>query len=74
MAAFLNLFFGIGYFYLGYKKVAGIRTFGFVLVVLIVYILGIYFTFGILTLLLAIFMAVDGFQKADGEKGFIGAE
>jgi hypothetical protein len=72
IAALLNVFFGVGYFYLGYKRVLGVPTALFVLVMLILDIIGVYLTFGILALLLVIIFAYDGFQKADGEKGIIG--
>lgn len=74
IAALLNLFFGVGYLYLGYKRVMGVRTIVFVLLLLILYFIGFYLTYGIATLIAAIVMAIDGFQKADGEKGFISAE
>jgi hypothetical protein len=41
--------------------------------ILVYVILGI-FTVGIIPLILAIAMAYDGYQKASGKKGFIGAE
>jgi hypothetical protein len=74
VAAILNLFFGIGYWYLGYRKVLTVPTTIFIIIALIIYlILGI-FTFGILELLLAIILAIDGYQKGQGQKGFIAAE
>lgn len=74
VAAVLNFFFGAGYLYLGFKRVLGVPTAVFVVLALIVYIgLGFY-TIGIVTLVLAILLAVDGWQKGNGEKGFITAE
>jgi hypothetical protein len=68
------LFWGLGYWYLGYKKVLGIPTFGFIVGMLVVYfIIGILLT-GIVSLIIAIVLAVDGYQKAQGQKGFISAE
>jgi len=74
VAAVLNLFFGLGYWYLGYKKVLGIPTFGFVVALLILYFLVGFFTAGILSLIVAVVLAVDGYQKGQGQKGFITAE
>ncbi|HVB95769.1 MAG TPA: zinc-ribbon domain-containing protein [Nitrososphaerales archaeon] len=74
VAAVLNFFFGLGYLYLGYKKVLGVQTIVFVVLALVIYfILGI-FTLGILPFILAIVLAVDGWQKGSGQKGFINAE
>jgi len=73
VAAFLNLFFGIGYLYLGYQKILGVPAIVFVLVsVLIYFVLGL-FTFGLASVILAILFAVDGWQKASGGKGYISA-
>jgi zinc-ribbon domain len=74
IAAFLNLFFGLGYIYLGSKKVLGVPTIAFVILVLILDVILGRFTVGIASLLLAILLAVDGWQKANGGKGFISAE
>ena len=74
IAAILNLFWGIGYVYLGLKKVLGVPTIVFVILALILdIILGI-FTAGIASLLFAILLAVDGWQKANGGKGYVSAE
>jgi zinc ribbon protein len=74
VAAVLNFFFGLGYLYLGYKKVLGVPTIAFVVLALVIYfILGI-FTRDILPFIIAIVLAVDGWQKASGQKGFINAE
>jgi hypothetical protein len=74
VAAVLNLFFGLGYLYLGYKKVLGVPTIVFVVIVLVIYpILGV-FTIGIGTFIFAILLFVDGWQKGSGQKGFISAE
>ena len=75
IAAILSfLFFGVGYLYLGYKKVLGIPTILFVFIVLIVYIaLGI-FTFGLLELVVGLLLAYDSYVKAKGERGVIETE
>ena len=74
VAAVLNLFFGLGYLYLGTKKVLGLSTIVFVVVALVLQILLGIFTVGILSFVFAILLAVDGWQKANGGKGFISAE
>jgi hypothetical protein len=75
IAAILNFFlFGVGYLYLGYKKVLGIQTVFFVVLVFIVYIIIGAFTFGLLELLIGIVLAYDGYVKAKGERGILGAE
>jgi hypothetical protein len=74
VAAIANLFWGLGYVYLGKKKVLGVPTIGFVVGAFIVYIILGLFTAGILTLICAIVLAVDGYQKGSGGKGFISAE
>lgn len=74
LAAFLNLFFGLGYLYLGYQKVLGVPAIAFVLLCIVIYaVLGL-FTIGLASLILAILFAVDGWQKASGGKGFINAQ
>jgi uncharacterized membrane protein YvbJ len=74
VAGILNLFIGLGYLYLGYKKVFGLPTILFVVVLLIVDVfLGI-FTFGLIPLIIAILLAYDGYVKAKGEKGFVDTE
>ena len=75
IAAILNFFlFGVGYLYLGYKKVLGIQTIFFVVLVFIVYIIIGAFTFGLLELVIGIVLAYDGYIKAKGERGILGAE
>ena len=74
VAAVLNLFFGLGYLYLGTKKVLGLSTIAFVLLALVLDIVLGFFTFGIVSFVFAILLAVDGWQKANGAKGFINAE
>jgi hypothetical protein len=74
VAAIANLFWGLGYVYLGYKKVLGIPSIGFVALMIILYIVLGIFTFGILSLLIAIALAVDGYQKGNGQKGFVTAQ
>lgn len=53
VAGVLNLFFGLGYLYLGYKKVLGVPAIVFVVLALIVYALIGVFTFGIVSFILA---------------------
>jgi uncharacterized membrane protein YvbJ len=74
VAAVLNFFFGLGYLYLGYKKVLGVPTIVFVVLLLVIYFIVGTFTIGILTFIIAIVLAVDGWQKGSGQKGFISAE
>jgi hypothetical protein len=74
VAAVLNFFFGAGYLYLGFKEVLGVPTIVFVVLALIIYVGLGYFTLGIVTLVVAVLLAVDGWQKGSGEKGFIAAE
>jgi uncharacterized membrane protein YvbJ len=74
VAAFLNLFFGLGYVYLGMKKVLGVPTIGFVLIALVIEVILGRFTLGLGGFIFAILLAVDGWQKGSGGKGFIGAE
>jgi hypothetical protein len=74
LAAFLNLFFGLGYIYLGYSKVMGVPTIVFVVLALVVYALIGFVTLGIVTLILAILLAVDGYQKGSGQRGFVSAQ
>ena len=74
IAAFLNLFFGLGYVYLGTKKVLGVQTIVFVFLALVIFIILGIFTGGIASFVLAILLAVDGYQKGSGGKGYISAE
>ena len=74
IAAFLNLFFGLGYVYLGTKKVLGVSTIVFVVLALVVFIILGIFTVGIVSFVLAILLAVDAWQKVSGGKGFVSAE
>jgi hypothetical protein len=74
VAAVLNLFFGLGYLYLGTKKVLGLSTIVFVILALIIQILLGIFTIGVLSFVFAILLAVDGWQKATGGKGYISTE
>ncbi len=74
LAAFLNLFFGLGYMYLGYSKVLGVPTIVFVVLALVVYILIGVATLGIVTLIVAILLAVDGYEKGKGKKGYISTQ
>ena len=74
IAGVLNLFIGLGYLYLGYRKVLGLPTILFVIVVLLVDIVLGFFTFGLVPLIVAILLAYDGYVKAKGEKGYINTE
>jgi hypothetical protein len=74
VAAILNLFWGIGYLYLGYKKVLGLQTILFVIVFFIIDVVIGIFTFGIISLILSLVLAYDAYIKAKGKKGFISAE
>jgi hypothetical protein len=74
VAAVLNLFFGLGYLYLGYKKVLGVSAIVFVVLALVIYLIVGVFTLGIVSFIFAILLAVDGWQKGSGQKGFISAE
>lgn len=74
LSAILNFFFGLGYLYLGYKKVLGLPTIGFVIVAFIVYAIVGTFTVGLVALLIAVILAIDGYQKAQGQRGFVPAE
>jgi len=74
LAGFLNLFIGIGYLYLGYRKVLGLPPILLVVVLLVVDVLLGIFTFGLIPLIIAILLAYDGYVKAKGEKGYINTE
>jgi zinc-ribbon domain len=75
IAALLNFFlFGIGYIYLGYRKIMGISTILFVILLLILYILGGLFLLGLLDLIVGLVIAYDGYVKAQGERGILGAD
>jgi hypothetical protein len=74
LAAILNLFFGVGYLYLSYKKVMGLPTIVFVVVAFIVFAVVSFFTFGLGAFLLAVILAIDGYQKGTGARGFVPAE
>ena len=52
----------------------GIPTIVFVFVVLVIDIVTGLFTFGLLSLIIAIVLAYDGFLKANGGKGYISTE
>ena len=74
MAAVLNLLFGLGYVYLGYNKVASVHVTVFVVLMIVVYFIAGIATDGLLSLMIAVVLAVDGYQKASGLKGYIGAQ
>jgi hypothetical protein len=71
VVAILNLFFGLGYWYLGCKKVLGISTIWFVVATFTVFSLLSLFISALVSLILAVILAVDGYQKGQGRKGFI---
>ena len=73
MAALLNFLFGLGYVYLGYKRIIGLQPVGFVMIMVLAYFLLGIFSFGLLSLVLAILLSVDGYQKGLGQKGFVSA-
>jgi len=74
VAGFLNLFIGLGYLYLGYRKVFGLPTILFVIIVFLVDVLLTRLTFGLVPLIIAILLAYDGYVKARGEKGYVDTE
>jgi len=74
VAGILILFIGLGYLYLGYRKVFGLPTILFVIVVFLVDILLTGLTLGLAPLILAILLAYDGYVKAKGEKGYVNTE
>jgi uncharacterized membrane protein len=74
IAGFLNLFIGLGYLYLGYRKVLGLPTILLVIVLFLVDVLLAIFTFGLFPLIQGIILAYDGYVKAKGEKGYINTE
>jgi len=74
IAGILNLFVGLGYLYLGYRKVFGLPTILFVVVYFLVDVLLGAFTLGLVPLILAILVAYDGYIKAKGEKGYVNTE
>jgi len=74
IAGFLNLFIGLGYLYLGYRRVFGLPTILFVIVVLLINVVTGIFTLGLVPLILAILLAYDGYVKARGEKGYVDTE
>ena len=75
IAALLSFFlFGVGYLYLGYRRVLGVQTLAFVLIVLVLYIILGYFTFGLLELVIGIILAYDCYVKAKGQRGYLGTE
>jgi hypothetical protein len=73
MAAILNLLFGLGYVYLGYNKVTGVHVAVFVALMIAVYFIAGIATDGLLSLIIAVVLAVDGYQKAMGLRGYISA-
>lgn len=75
IAALLSFFlFGIGYLYLGYKKVLGVPTIVFVVLMLIVYIVLAAFTFGLLELVPGLLLGYDSYVKAKGQRGILEAD
>jgi hypothetical protein len=74
MASVLNALFGLGYVYLGYRKVLGLPAPLFVALMVVVYFLAGILTDGLLCVILSVVFAIDGHQKASGLKGYVSAE
>jgi hypothetical protein len=74
MAAVLNLLFGLGYVYLGYSRVMRVQVAVFVLLMIAVYFLAGIASDGLVSLIIGVLLAVDGYQKASGLAGYISAE
>jgi len=77
LGAILNFFFpGVGYWYLGYRKVVGLHPILFLIVIWVVEaILGFLSLFlTSISLLICIFLAYDAYVKAQGKPGWIKAE
>jgi hypothetical protein len=77
LGAILNFFFpGLGYWYLGYRKVLGIHPVLFLIMIWIVEAVIAFFitSLGILSLLISLFVAYDAYVKAKGKPGWVNAE
>lgn len=77
LGALLNFFFpGLGYWYLGYRKVLGIHPALFLIIIWIFEAAIAFYitTLGILSLLISIFVAYDAYVKAKGKPGWVSAE
>jgi len=74
IAAFLNLFFGLGYVYLGYAKVMRVNAAAFVALMIVLYFVAGVVTDGLASLVIAALLSADGYQKGAGLGGYISAE
>ena len=77
LSAILNFFFpGLGYWYLGYRKVLGIHPILFLIGIWIVEVVLFYLipTLSILSLLISLFTAYDAYVKAKGKPGWVNTE
>ena len=77
LGAILNFFLpGLGYWYLGYRKVLGIHPVLFLIMIWIVEAVIAFFisSLGILSLLISLFVAYDVYVKAKGKTGWVSAE
>ncbi|WP_457548785.1 zinc-ribbon domain-containing protein [Archaeoglobus sp.] len=73
IAAILNfIWIGLGYLYLGIKEVRGIPAFGYVIIGLVLVIIGFFISpIRIIGFIISVILAIDAYQKAKGEKGFL---
>jgi hypothetical protein len=77
LGAILNFLFpGLGYWYLGYRKVLGIHPVLFLIGVWIVEAVIVYLIppLSILSLFIALFVAIDAYVKAKGKPGWVNAQ
>jgi len=74
MAGVLNLFFGLGYVYLGYAKVMRVNAAAFVALMIVLYFVAGVVTDGLASLVIAALLSADGYQKGAGLSGYISAE
>jgi hypothetical protein len=77
LGAVLNFLFpGLGYWYLGYRKVLGIHPVLFLIGIWIVEVVIFYLipTLSLLSLLISLVVAYDAYVKAKGKPGWINAQ
>lgn len=77
LSAVLNFLFpGLGYWYLGYRRILGIHPVLFLIGIWIVEAVIFYLipTLSLLCLLIALFVAYDAYVKAKGKPGWINAK
>jgi hypothetical protein len=77
LSAVLNFLFpGLGYWYLGYRKVLGVHPILFLIGIWIVetVLVVLISVFYILPLLISLFLAYDAYVKAKGKPGWINAK